>query len=276
MDINKLFKAAERKCGRVLKMLPKDEIGSVREYLMDILQEETLPTIDTVYPRQIKTTFPVEALTPVVYKHDDQYQQEIDDRYAAFRIPLSVTEGCELVSIKSMVPATQVTKSGVDGYVIGPTAFGFRTVTGPNVWGRYSSANMYEAVSMAQLEYADKMLMGGIQPQFRYYFYPPNIVLISRYYSNPGLIISATFNVKNDPNLVTIPDTAFDMIKRLFILDVRSAIFNQFSLYNEIDTPAGTISLQITDWATAEQDRNELADSLRATAHYRTEAMRNG
>ena len=65
MDINNLFKAAERKCGRVLKMLPKDEIGSVREYLMEILQEETMPTIDTVYPRQIKTTFPVEALTPV-------------------------------------------------------------------------------------------------------------------------------------------------------------------------------------------------------------------
>src|SRR5699024_5368408 len=171
MDINKLFRAAERKCGRILNMLPKDQIGSPREYLMQILRDETLPTLDTVYPRQVKKTFPMECFYPLVYKQDQYYDQGIDDRYACFSIPLELTEGCEIMSIKSMVPATQVTKSGVDGYVIGPTAFGFRTVTGPNKWGRYGSANMYEAVSMAQLEYVDKMLMGGIQSAFRYYFY---------------------------------------------------------------------------------------------------------
>ena len=276
MDINRLFRAAERKCGRVLQMLPKDQIGSPREYLMQILQDETLPTLDIVYPRQIKKTFPMECFYPVVYKQDQYYDHGIDDRYSCFRIPLELTEGCEIMSIKSMVPATQVTKSGVDGYVIGPTAFGFRTVTGPNKWGRYGSANMYEAVSMAQLEYADKMLQGGIQSAFRYYFYPPNIIYITRYYSNPGLILTATFNVKNDPNLISIPDTAFDAVKRLFILDVKATIYGEYALYNELDTPYGTISLNISDWATAEQDRNDLADQYRATAHYRTSSMRTG
>ena len=42
MDINKLFRAAEQKCGRILNMLPKDQIGSPREYLMQILQDEKI------------------------------------------------------------------------------------------------------------------------------------------------------------------------------------------------------------------------------------------
>ena len=275
MDINRLFRAAEKKCGRVLNVLPRDQIGSPREYLMNILKEVTLPTIDTVYPRQIKKTFPAEIMTKLTYIKDNYYNEQIDSRYACFRIPLEVTEGCEIMSIKSMVPSTQV-KVGASGYVIGPTALGFRTVTGPNKWGRYSSANIYEAVSMAQLEYADKMLIGGIQMSFRYYFYPPNIVYITRSYAAPGLVLTATFNVKNDPNLISIPDTAYDAIKRLFILDVRSTIYGEYGIYNELDTPYGVLNLNISDWSGAEQERNELAEQYRATAHYRTTSMRTG
>lgn len=276
MDINNLFKAAERKCGRVLKLLPKDEIGSSREYLMKVLQEETLPTINIVFPQIIKKTFPISILTPLIYKQDASYVKDIDDRYAAFRIPLELTDGCEIMSIKSLVPATQVSQSGVDGYIIGPTAFGFRTVTGPNKWGRYGSANMYESVSMAQLEYVDKQLMGTIQSQFKSYFYPPNILYITRYYANPGLVLTGSFCVKNDPNLISIPDTAFDGIKKLFILDVKASIYGEYGIFNELDTPYGVLNINISDWATAEQDRNELAEQYRSMSHIRTSSMRNG
>ena len=44
MALNNLLKSGMRECGRVLKLLPKDEIGSPTEYMMKIIREETLPS----------------------------------------------------------------------------------------------------------------------------------------------------------------------------------------------------------------------------------------
>ena len=46
MDINLLFKSAEMACGRVLKILPEDEIGSPKQYLQDILETRTMPSLN--------------------------------------------------------------------------------------------------------------------------------------------------------------------------------------------------------------------------------------
>ena len=50
MDLNNLLKSGMRECGRVLKLLPKDEIGSPTEYMMKIIREETLPSLDIIHP----------------------------------------------------------------------------------------------------------------------------------------------------------------------------------------------------------------------------------
>lgn len=277
MDVNQLFRAAERKCGRVLRVLPKKEIGSPRQYLMQVLKDETLPTLDICFPYQIKKTFVIESLINCDFAQDSYYNQAIDDRYAAYRIPLEVTNGQEIMSIKDLVPSTQISRESInDGYVVGSTVLGFRNITGPNRYGRYSSANVYEAVSMAQLEYVDKMLMGNVQSQFRYYFYQPNILMMSRQYATRGGQYSATFNLKNDPNLVTIPDTAFDAVKKLFILDVKAAIFGEYGIFGEIDTPDGPISLGISEWSGAEAERNDLEMNYRSKAHIRNTSMRSG
>lgn len=279
MDINRLFRAGERQCGRVLKVLPKEEIGSPREYMMEVLQDETLPVIDVVFPLLIKKTFSLSSLIPVSGTMDDpgMLDQSIDDRYAAYRIPPELVDGNELMIIKDFVPTSQEIRGGTnDGYVISSTVLGFRNVTGPNKYGRYSSANMYESVAMAQLEYADKQLMGGIQSQFRYYFYPPNIVYLSRQYTSYGSQFTATFGVKNDPNLITIPDTAYPAIKRLFILDLKATIFGEYGLFSEVETPGGTVTLNISDWATADGERIDLANEYRSKAHFRNASMRTG
>ena len=65
MDINKLFRAGKRECGRVLNILPKDEIGSPMDYMMEILKEETLPSLDIVYPRLYRTTFGINHLVQI-------------------------------------------------------------------------------------------------------------------------------------------------------------------------------------------------------------------
>lgn len=277
MDINLLFRAAERRCGRVLRVLPKEEIGSPREYLMQVLQDETLPTLNICLPYQVKKNFTLESLISCDFMKDGSYDQRIDDRYAVYRIPPEVVNGQEIMSIKDLVPSTQISRGGItDGYVVGSTTLGFRNITGPNKYGRYSSANVYESVCMSQLEYADKLLMGNIQSQFRYYFYQPNILLISRMYATAGGQFVATFNLKNDPNLVTIPDTAFDGVKKLFILDVKAALYGDYGIFGEVETPNGTVNLGIGEWSGAEQERNELANEYRAKAHIRNSSMRNG
>lgn len=277
MDINLLFRAGERQCGRVLRVLPREEIGSPRQYMTEVLQDETLPVIDVVYPQLLKKTFSLGALIPISSTMDEAYDHNIDDRYAAFRIPPEIVDGNEIVLIKDFVPTSQEMRGGVnDGYVIGSTVLGFRNCIGPNKFGRYSSANVYESVSMAQLEYVDKQLLGGIQSSCKYYFYPPNIVYISRQYTTYGSQFTATFGVKNDPNLITVPDTAYPAIRRLFILDLKASIFGEYGLFSEVDTPGGVVTLNISDWATADGERIELANDYRSKAHLRNASMRNG
>lgn len=278
MDINLLFRAAERKCGRVLRVLPQDEIGSPREYLMRVLQDETLPTLDTCFPYQLKKTFSIGLLQQCDYARDEAYNNAVDDRYSVYRIPLSVTNGQEIVSIKDLVPAGQFSQYGGANtcYVASSTPLGYRNLIGPNRYGRYSSANMYELVSMSQLKYVDEMLLGNVQTQFRYYFYEPNLLMISRSYATGSGQFTATFNLRNDPNLVTIPKTAYDAVKKLFILDVKAALFGDYGIFDEVETPNGTIRLGIGEWSGAEQQRDELEVQYRAKAHIRNSSMRSG
>lgn len=274
MDINKLFRSGMRTCGRVLNVLPKDEIGSPMDYMMTVLKEETLPSLDIVYPRLFKTTFGIQHLIQV----NDQTELDgigIDSRYVAYRIPSKLTEGLGIMSIKSCVPSTSLDLS--DSKSSFPLAnFGLWQWSGGGNYGRYSSANLYEAASYAQLNYADRQLAGQFTSAFRHYFYPPNILLILSSYVSDSLSLTCTFCLKNDENLISIEDTAYEGVKKLFLLDLKKSIYNEYGLFANIETPYGNIELKIDDWSSAESERNELYESYLATAHYRTSAMRTG
>lgn len=274
MDINKLFRAGMRECGRVLNILPKDEIGSPMDYMMEILKEETLPSLDIVYPRLYRTTFGINHLVQI----NDQTEltsRGLDSRYIAYRIPSFLTEGLDIVSIKSCVPSTAL-DIGNSGDTFPRENFGLWQWSGGGNFGRYSSANLYEAASYAQLNYVDRQLAGQFTSAFRYYFYPPNILMILASYASSKLSLTCTFCLKNDENLVSIEDTAYEGVKKLFILDLKKSIYNQYGLFSNVDTPYGTIELKIDEWSSASSERNELYDSYLATAHYRTSSMRTG
>ena len=165
MDINLLFKAGERACGRVLRVLPKDEIGSPKQYMTEILQEETLPSLNILYPRLYSTTI---RLSDLVYIGDDQRVG-----YTTYRIPRELTEGLDIVKIRSCNP---VTTDGVGGTGAFPCGIGYGTNTlFTNKYGRYGSATLYEQVALTQLSYADSQLLGSVSaaPSFR--FMPPSI-----------------------------------------------------------------------------------------------------
>lgn len=274
MDINKLFRAGMKSCGRVLQILPKEEIGSPMEYMMTVLQDETIPSLDIIFPRLFSTTFNIRRLIPISDDSDiSKTGLSLDTSYTYYRVPKELTDGQEISSIKSCVPTS--TTSGTSYGMFSNTDILHSQISVQN-YGRYSSANLYEMAAYAQLNYADRQLAGQFTNAFRYKFFPPNILAIISSYVLDDLNLTTTFNLKNDPSLITVEDTAYEGIRRLFILDLKKTIYNEYGIFNNVQTQNGELNVDIEKWESAESERNELYDNYLATAHFRTSSMRTG
>lgn len=275
MDLNKLLTAGMRSCGRVLKLLPEKEIKSPTEYMMSILRDETLPSLDILHPMIIKKTFSTADLIPIELNDPTAFDVQIprkvilDDRYSKYRIPLEITDGHEIMTIKSCVPVSSNYGPATDG--CGLYGNYYNELPWNNHWGRATSGDLYAAVLTANINYADRQLIGEVSRNFRFYFYQPNILMITNYMGP----LNASFCVKNDENLITLDDMSYDAVRRLFILDLKKSIYNEFGNFTEVDTPYGTLDLKIQDWSSAEQERNELYDTYKSTAHFRTSSIRS-
>lgn len=279
MDINKLFRGVMGKCGRVLKVLPKEEIGgSINQYLTEILETDTLPALDILVPYQYQVSFNIADLTPVTNTEVENGLNvpsipTYDDRYAIYRIPKSITKGRGIIGIKSVVPANGNPLD--DNFAAFPTGVGIGT-TMTNQFGRYSSAVPWERSAISTLTYMDSMLQGQSNVKFRTYFRQPNIFwVIKPYGTDKGMRLTAIFLLKNDPSLLTIPDVSFVKVQELFVLDVRTRIYNEFGYLGELDTPYGTVNLNIGDWSGCENERKELFEQLQATAHIHNSAIKS-
>ena len=263
MDINKLFKAGMRTCGRVLRLLPTEGdmgIGSPIKYMKSVLMDETLPSLDIVHPMIVKKTISTGQLLPV-----DVNDSEVFSLAAGNRIPSSMVDGQEIMDIKSCVPVGANTGS------IGGYGDYYNGRPWNNHFGRSASGDLYGAVLAGAVDYADRQLLGSVSRQFRFYFFDPNILMITNYVGP----LSIAFNLCNDPSLITLPNTAYEGVRRLFILDLKKSIYNEFGNYTELDTGVGSLDLKIQDWSNAEQERNELYDTYRSTSHFRTSSIRS-
>ena len=275
MNIDLLFRSGMRTCGRVLNVLPTDDIGSPAIYMQRILREETLPSLNILLPRLLTKTFPISILTKV--GDGDPFSKEseggnIDSRYNAYRIPSTIVDGATIIGIKDCFPAYG--SSGNDYHSYAGNGLG---EIYPNRYGRFSSSNLYSRALTNTLRYADAQLVGTMTPQMRAKFYEPNIILINKPWAdNDGLSITVTFKLSNDENLVTVPDTAFEGIKKLFLLDLKKSLYNEYGMFSELETPYGNISLKIDDWSSAESDRDALYTEFLGTAHFRNTSMRTG
>lgn len=278
MDINLLLKAGMRTCGRVLNLLPKDGktgIGSPTQYMMTVLREETLPSLDILCPILISKTFSTSNLIPVDVHEEGVYNLSVnnalagrivnDDRYSIYRIPSEMTDGQKIMSIKSCVPVN------ANGSGLGVPGQHYNERPWNNRFGRAASGDLYGMVVAAQVDYADRLLLGEVTRKFRFYFFEPNILMITNYSGT----LNATFCCKNDESLISISDTAYEATRRLFILDLKKSIYNEYGNYTEVDTAFGTLDLKIGDWSSAEADRNELFDNYRSTSHFRTSSIRS-
>lgn len=274
MDINKLFRSGLRACRVVFDILPREEIGSPMEYMMEVLKDETLPSLNTLFPRLYRTTIHISQLIPVENVVGNGLP-EVHDNYIPFRIPIKLTEGLAIFSVKSCVPMAYVPNTSQNGWLY--NGIGTQNVFSTRRrFGSYSSANLYESSAAAALNYADRQLAGQITSAFRYYFYPPNILCLFASYVNDGLSLSCTFCLENDPNLISIENTAYDKVKKLFILDLKKCLYNDYKLHGTISTPNGELETKIDEWSSAEADRDELYSTYESTAHFRTSSMRTG
>lgn len=263
MDINLLFKEGMRQCGRVLKVLPQDEIGSPKEYMLKVLREVTLPSLNKLYPRLHRI---------VVNMSDLQKIEGVqNNNYVGFRIPSELVGGLKIVGIKSLnstLGSYGYENSGTPGIVGSYIGGGNQLSTYPNRFGRFSSANLYETVVSAQLTYADLQLMGQYQeapiPRFEY----PNILWINKPYANMQSAL-ITFMLENDENLMSVDDHVYEGVKKLFILDLKSSIYGEYGILSSIETSMGTIDLKIEDWQGCYQERQELYDTYDAQSHLR-------
>lgn len=256
MDINKLFQAAEFECGRVLRVLPEKEIGSPKQYMTKVLEISTLPSLDVLYPRII--TISIGDLTPIGTRGNN----------VGYRIPSNKTEGLEIISVRSLIPKrTDEQTAGIDMNNVATTN-NIRMYAYPNRFGRYSSANMYESIVTAQINYADRMAMSQVLESPLPRFEAPNIIWINRSSSGYGSY-DVQLCTKNDPNLVTLDDRVFEAVKRLFILDLKAAIYGDYGILSTIETPFGTIDLKIEEWSGARQERQDLYDQYESMSHLR-------
>lgn len=274
MDINLLFQAGMRACGRVLKVLPQDEIGSPLMYMQRVLREETLPSLNFLLPRLHTKTFPIYALTKVA-DGDTAVTYSVgvvmDNRYNAFRVPRDLVDGADIVGIKDCFLAYGGTNADCGTY----GGFGVGQLRG-GIFGRLSSADLYARSLTNSLTYADAQLIGTMTPTLRCKFFPPNIIWINKPYADEEeTFITVTFKLANDENLITVPVSAYEGIRKLFILDLKKSIYNEYSPFSEIETPDGPINIKIDDWSSAEADRDQLYVDYQNTAHFRNTSMKS-
>lgn len=273
MNVDLLFQSGMRTCGRVLNVLPGKEIGSPLLYMQRVLREETLPSLDILLPRFLTKTFPIYALTKV--SDGDPFLLEggavMDNRYNAFRIPRDLVDGADIIGIKDCFLAYGTSGANYETY----RGLGVGQLRG-GVFGRSSSADMYARSLTNTLQYADAQLMGTMTPTLRSKFFEPNVLWLNKPYADEQkTFITVTFKLANDENLITVPQRAYEGVRKLFILDVKKSVYNEYGPFSEVDTPDGPINLKIDDWSSAEADRDQLYTDYLSSAHFRNTSMRS-
>lgn len=259
MDINKLVRSVLLDIGPIIKMLPAEDTGgSPKNYLMEILELKTLPSINRVYPHIVTTYLSRDSLTEI--STDDHRRMRM------FRMNLEeLTGGAEIMSIRSLQPVRS-TLGDCHGHV---------STTGLNRFGRSSSSALYGAAIGTMVRYADGLLAGSMHKPIQPRFHEPNIIEIDSTLNHIDLF-KIELCVAQDINLITFPESGFDQIKQLFLLDVRSTIYNNYNHMDGIETAFGSINLKISDWSGAESERLSLFEKLLDQSHLITGTIVTG
>ena len=136
-----------------------------------------------------------------------------------------------------------------------------------------NSAEYYNSILASKLNLSlDNVLMGAeytynrtltdfAMPWKRYFEYRGNNVLYLRNYAFGGTV-EITVRVPF-PNLASIPQEYYFDLMTLAKFDVKCYLWSSLKYIEDIVSPAGNLNLKVSDWDSAERDREEFLKELR-------------
>ena len=107
-----------------------------------------------------------------------------------------------------------------------------------------------------------RTLIDSSIPYKRYEEYRGNGVVFLQNYPTDGQL-DVKFRVQF-PNIASIPEGYREVFINLALYDVKIKLYNELKYIEDIVTPAGNLSLKVSDWDSAERDRTEYLRELRS------------
>lgn len=99
-------------------------------------------------------------------------------------------------------------------------------------------------------------------PYKRYEEYRGNRVVYLKNYPTSGKL-EITFRVQY-PNIVSIPEGYREVFIQLATYDVKIKLYNELKYIEDVVTPAGNLNLRVSDWESADRDRQDYLRDLRS------------
>lgn len=245
----------------------KDELGLTKfiktsyddHAIYKILKTNTIPTFSKYYAAQYQA--PIFTLTELT---------QISNNSAYYKIPEYVTKplfdiGSEIMAIKE---------------------YEIYENLGYNPSYKYINT---EALALSDIELfsglEDMALYGERQNYYNYkytmYYEKPDLfrVLFNRlemqHIEAKLLYANVTFWVKHTEDLFTLSQTMEYLFYRLAKLDVMITIYNNEAKFVEsVSTGIGNLNLKIDDWATAQQQKDELLNEFKANSTWFNMSMK--
>lgn len=136
-----------------------------------------------------------------------------------------------------------------------------------------NSAEYYNSILASKLNLSlDNVLMGAeytynrtltdfAMPWKRYFEYRGDNLLYLRNYAFGGTV-EITVRT-NWPNLASIPSEFYQEFMTLAKYDIKTALWLSLRYLESVVTPAGNLDLKISDWESAERDRDDYLKELR-------------
>lgn len=118
-----------------------------------------------------------------------------------------------------------------------------------------------ESVLMGAEYTYNRTLTDFAMPWKRYHELRGSRVLYLRNYTFGG---TAEITIKTRfPNIIAIPEEYREVVIQLAKFDVKIKLWNELKYLESIVTPSGNLDLKISDWETAERDREDFLRDLR-------------
>ena len=224
MDINRIIRRIKRDIGIYGIALP---IENLDEEIMQIIEDTTLPVFSLYNPLTEIRPIDVTML---------KRGTERADGCELFIIPPEMIENRKLLYIKRV--SYDETYMRANYY---PNTIGFNSIDG---LGDLLVANI------------GKNTIDQTVNSLTFHFEHPNKLYIYDALITSRLRMVACF--EHDKSFASIPPTAEESFFKLAVLDVEAGLYQTVKHYNKLETPLGVIELNIDDWASAKEKRDEL------------------